>query len=139
MVSLFVSADMVSSMLQRDPGIRHPRLGLPMVSLSSWATRWLLRMMGVKYLMPFFFSSRFSRREVYLDFSLLAFGGVGVIIALDLHPAQSTVGGWNPPPPLPSAPPLTSLTTNGAEMEQKKNHARRREHVSPLQPPAGLL
>ncbi|MDR8258575.1 PTS mannose/fructose/sorbose transporter subunit IIC, partial [Acinetobacter baumannii] len=40
----------------------------------------VLRMMGVKYLMPFFFLGFLAGG--YLDFSLLAFGGVGVIIAL---------------------------------------------------------
>lgn len=96
-------------------------------------------MMGVKYLMPFFFLGFLAGG--YLDFSLLAFGGVGVIIALiyiqlnpqwrKAEPAASTA---------PSAPPLTSLTTNGAENgTEKKSRKATGEHVSPLQPPAGLL
>lgn len=40
----------------------------------------VLRMMGVKYLMPFFFLGFLAGG--YLDLSLLAFGGVGVIMAL---------------------------------------------------------
>ena len=40
----------------------------------------VLRMMGGNYLMPFFFLGFLAGG--YLDFSLLAFGGVGVIIAM---------------------------------------------------------
>ena len=68
----------------------------------------VLRMMGVKYLMPFFFLGFLAGG--YLDFSLLAFGGVGVIIALiyiqlnpqwrKAEPAASTA---------PSAPALDQL------------------------------
>lgn len=68
-VSLFVSADMVSNMLNAIP---------------EFVTRGLQIaggfMMGVKYLMPFFFLGFLAGG--YLDLSLLAFGGVGVIMAL---------------------------------------------------------
>lgn len=40
----------------------------------------VLNMMGVKYLMPFFFLGFIVGG--YLGFSLLAFGGIGLIIAL---------------------------------------------------------
>ena len=63
-VSLFVSADMVSNMLSAIP---------------EFVTRGL-QIAGVKYLMPFFFLGFIAGG--YLDLSLLAFGGVGVIIAL---------------------------------------------------------
>ena len=65
---------------QRHSGIRHPRIA---------DCRWLYRggrlrhgaaHDGVKYLMPFFFLGFIAGG--YLDLSLLAFGGVGVIIAL---------------------------------------------------------
>ncbi len=105
-VSLFVSADMVSSMLSAIR-IRHRGLQIAGGFIVVVGYAMVLRMMGVKYLMPFF--SSVSRRG-YLDFSLLAFGGVGVIIALiyiqlnpqwrKAEPAASTA---------PSAPALDQL------------------------------
>ncbi|HHT0405852.1 TPA: PTS mannose/fructose/sorbose transporter subunit IIC [Raoultella ornithinolytica] len=78
-VSLFVSADMVSNMLNAIPEFVTRGLqiagGFIVVGYAM-----VLRMMGVKYLMPFFFLGFLAGG--YLDFSLLAFGGVGVIIAL---------------------------------------------------------
>ena len=135
-VSLFVSADMVSSMLSAIPEFvtRGLQIAGGFIVVVGYAM--VLRMMGVKYLMPFF--SSVSRRG-YLDFSLLAFGGVGVIIALITSSSIHSGVKLNPPPPLPLCPALTSLTTNGAENGTEKSRKATGEHVSPLQPPAGLL
>ena len=79
-VSLFVSADMVSNMLSAIPEFvtRGLQIAGGFIVVVGYAM--VLRMMGVKYLMPFFFLGFLAGG--YLDFSLLAFGGVGVIIAL---------------------------------------------------------
>lgn len=64
----------------------------------------VLRMMGVKYLMPFFFLGFLAGG--YLDLSLLAFGGVGVIMALvyiQLNPQ------WRKAEPQLQAPASTAL------------------------------
>lgn len=64
----------------------------------------VLRMMGVKYLMPFFFLGFLAGG--YLDLSLLAFGGVGVIMALvyiQLNPQ------WRKAEPQLLAPASTAL------------------------------
>ena len=107
-VSLFVSADMVSSMLSAIPEFvtRGLQIAGGFIVVVGYAM--VLRMMGVKYLMPFFFLGFLAGG--YLDFSLLAFGGVGVIIALiyiqlnpqwrKAEPAASTA---------PSAPALDQL------------------------------
>jgi hypothetical protein len=135
-VSLFVSADMVSSMLNAIPEFvtRGLQIAGGFIVVVGYAM--VLRMMGVKYLMPFFFLGFLA--GAISTFSLLAFGGVGVIIALiyiQLNPQWRKA---EPPhPPLP--PPLTSLTTDGAQMEQKNHPRRPGEHVSALQPAAGLL
>ena len=106
-VSLFVSADMVSSMLSAIPEFvtRGLQIAGGFIVVVGYA---MVRMMGVKYLMPFFFLGFLAGG--YLDFSLLAFGGVGVIIALiyiqlnpqwrKVEPAASTA---------PSAPALDQL------------------------------
>ncbi|HAV2258453.1 TPA: PTS mannose/fructose/sorbose transporter subunit IIC [Raoultella ornithinolytica] len=75
-VSLFVSADMVSNMLNAIPEFvtRGLQIAGGFIVVVGYA------MVGVKYLMPFFFLGFLAGG--YLDFSLLAFGGVGVIIAL---------------------------------------------------------
>ncbi len=80
-VSLFVSADMVSNMLNAIPEFvtRGLQIAGGFIVVVGYAM--VLRMMGVKYLMPFFFPS-VSLAGGYLDLSLLAFGGVGVIMAL---------------------------------------------------------
>ena len=79
-VSLFVSADMVSNMLNAIPEFvtRGLQIAGGFIVVVGYAM--VLRMMGVKYLMPFFFLGFIAGG--YLDLSLLAFGGVGVIIAL---------------------------------------------------------
>ncbi|EFY1889734.1 PTS mannose/fructose/sorbose transporter subunit IIC [Shigella flexneri] len=79
-VSLFVSADMVSNMLNAIPEFvtRGLQIAGGFIVVVGYAM--VLRMMGVKYLMPFFFLGFLAGG--YLDLSLLAFGGVGVIMAL---------------------------------------------------------
>ena len=80
--------------------------GLLMVIL-LWAQvgyAMVLRMMGVKYLMPFFFLGFLAGG--YLDLSLLAFGGVGVIMALlyiQLNPQ------WRKAEPHPQTTTITAL------------------------------
>lgn len=117
-VSLFVSADMVSNMLNAIPEFvtRGLQIAGGFIVVVGYAM--VLRMMGVKYLMPFFFLGFLAGG--YLDLSLLAFGGVGVIMALvyiQLNPQ------WRKAEPqlqAPLPPPLTNLTINGAIMEQRK-------------------
>ena len=103
-VSLFVSADMVSNMLNAIPEFvtRGLQIAGGFIVVVGYAM--VLRMMGVKYLMPFFFLGFLAGG--YLDFSLLAFGGVGVIIALiyiQLNPQ------WRKPEPQAAAPSSTAL------------------------------
>lgn len=75
-VSLFVSADMVSAIPEFVT--RGLQIAGGFIVVVGYAM--VLRMMGVKYLMPFFFLGFLAGG--YLDLSLLAFGGVGVIMAL---------------------------------------------------------
>ena len=103
-VSLFVSADMVSNMLNAIPEFvtRGLQIAGGFIVVVGYAM--VLRMMGVKYLMPFFFLGFLAGG--YLDFSLLAFGGVGVIIALiyiQLNPQ------WRKPEPQAAATSSTAL------------------------------
>ena len=79
-VSLFVSADMVSNMLNAIPEFVTQGLQIAGGFIVVVGYAMVLRMMGVKYLMPFFFLGFLAGG--YLDLSLLAFGGVGVIMAL---------------------------------------------------------
>lgn len=117
-VSLFVSADMVSNMLNAIPEFvtRGLQIAGGFIVVVGYAM--VLRMMGVKYLMPFFFLGFLAGG--YFDLSLLAFGGVGVIMAqvyIQLNPQ------WRKAEPqlqAPLPPPLTNLTINGAIMEQRK-------------------
>ena len=114
-VSLFVSADMVSNMLSAIPEFvtRGLQIAGGFIVVVGYAM--VLRMMGVKYLMPFFFLGFLAGG--YLDLSLLAFGGVGVIMAL-LYIQSGVKLNHIPRPPL--SPPLTNLMINGAIMEQRK-------------------
>ncbi|EOI1391711.1 PTS mannose/fructose/sorbose transporter subunit IIC [Klebsiella oxytoca] len=99
-VSLFVSADMVSAIPEFVT--RGLQIAGGFIVVVGYAM--VLRMMGVKYLMPFFFLGFLAGG--YLDFSLLAFGGVGVIIALiyiQLNPQ------WRKPEPQAAAPSSTAL------------------------------
>ncbi|HBA3070645.1 TPA: PTS mannose/fructose/sorbose transporter subunit IIC [Escherichia coli] len=103
-VSLFVSADMVSNMLSAIPEFvtRGLQIAGGFIVVVGYAM--VLRMMGVKYLMPFFFLGFLAGG--YLDLSLLAFGGVGVIMALvyiQLNPQ------WRKAEPQPQATTSTAL------------------------------
>ena len=103
-VSLFVSADMVSNMLNAIPEFvtRGLQIAGGFIVVVGYAM--VLRMMGVKYLMPFFFLGFLAGG--YLDLSLLAFGGVGVIMALvyiQLNPQ------WRKAEPQPQTTTSTAL------------------------------
>ena len=103
-VSLFVSADMVSNMLNAIPEFvtRGLQIAGGFIVVVGYAM--VLRMMGVKYLMPFFFLGFLAGG--YLDLSLLAFGGVGVIMALlyiQLNPQ------WRKAEPHPQTTTITAL------------------------------
>ena len=102
-VSLFVSADMVSNMLSAIPEFvtRGLQIAGGFIVVVGYAM--VLRMMGVKYLMPFFLGFLAGG---YLDLSLLAFGGVGVIMApvyIQLNPQ------WRKAEPQPRATTSTAL------------------------------
>lgn len=79
-VAMFVSADTVSQMLNAIPEVvtRGLQIAGGFIVVVGYAM--VLNMMGVKYLMPFFFLGFLVGG--YLNFSLLAFGGIGLIIAL---------------------------------------------------------
>ncbi|ENF3343956.1 PTS mannose/fructose/sorbose transporter subunit IIC [Escherichia coli] len=99
-VSLFVSADMVSAIPEFVT--RGLQIAGGFIVVVGYAM--VLRMMGVKYLMPFFFLGFLAGG--YLDLSLLAFGGVGVIMALvyiQLNPQ------WRKAEPQPQATTSTAL------------------------------
>ena len=101
---LHVSADMVSNMLNAIPEFvtRGLQIAGGFIVVVGYAM--VLRMMGVKYLMPFFFLGFLAGG--YLDLSLLAFGGVGVIMALvyiQLNPQ------WRKAEPQPQATTSTAL------------------------------
>ncbi|GAA3583335.1 MAG: PTS mannose/fructose/sorbose transporter subunit IIC [Gibbsiella quercinecans] len=80
LVAMFVSADTVSQMLNAIPEVvtRGLQIAGGFIVVVGYAM--VLNMMGVKYLMPFFFLGFLVGG--YLNFSLLAFGGIGLIIAL---------------------------------------------------------
>ncbi|PJE86227.1 PTS mannose/fructose/sorbose transporter subunit IIC [Yersinia mollaretii] len=79
-VSIFVSADTVSHMLSAIPTVVTHGLQIAGGFIVVVGYAMVLNMMGVKYLMPFFFLGFIVGG--YLGFSLLAFGGIGLIIAL---------------------------------------------------------
>lgn len=79
-VSIFVSADTVSHMLNAIPTVVTHGLQIAGGFIVVVGYAMVLNMMGVKYLMPFFFLGFIVGG--YLGFSLLAFGGIGLIIAL---------------------------------------------------------
>ncbi|QGR67535.1 mannose/fructose/sorbose family PTS transporter subunit IIC [Yersinia intermedia] len=79
-VSIFVSADTVSHMLSAIPTVVTHGLQISGGFIVVVGYAMVLNMMGVKYLMPFFFLGFIVGG--YLGFSLLAFGGIGLIIAL---------------------------------------------------------
>ncbi|RLM06992.1 PTS mannose/fructose/sorbose transporter subunit IIC [Gibbsiella quercinecans] len=80
LVAMFVSADTVSQMLNAIPEVvtRGLQIAGGFIVVVGYAM--VLNMMGVKYLMPFFFLGFLVGG--HLNFSLLAFGGIGLIIAL---------------------------------------------------------
>lgn len=103
-VSLFVSADMVSNMLSAIPEFvtRGLQIAGGFIVVVGYAM--VLRMMGVKYLMPFFSS---VSSQVATSISVCwRFGGVGVIMALlyiQLNPQ------WRKAEPHPQTTTITAL------------------------------
>lgn len=79
-VAVFVSADMVNSMLNAIPDVVTGGLAVAGGFIVVVGYAMVLNMMSVKYLMPFFFLGFVLAG--YLDFSLLAFGIIGLIFAL---------------------------------------------------------
>ncbi|EOH90821.1 hypothetical protein I588_03673 [Enterococcus pallens ATCC BAA-351] len=79
-VAAFVSAEMVTNMLNMIPDVVTGGLAVAGGFIVVVGYAMVLNMMSVKYLMPFFFLGFVLGG--YLDFSLLSFGIVGLIIAL---------------------------------------------------------
>lgn len=79
-VAAFVSADMVTSMLNAIPDVVTGGLAVAGGFIVVVGYAMVLNMMSVKYLMPFFFLGFVLGG--YLNFSLLSFGIVGLIVAL---------------------------------------------------------
>lgn len=107
-VSIFVSADTVSQMLNAIPIVVTHGLQIAGGFIVVVGYAMVLNMMGVKYLMPFFFLGFIVGG--YLGFSLLAFGGLGLIIALlyiQLNPHYQKV----------AAPAIAGKHTNLDELE----------------------
>lgn len=80
MVAAVVSPDLVSSMLAQIPPVVTGGLGVAGGMIVTVGYAMVLNMMNVKYLLPFFFLGFILAG--YLDFSLLAFGGIGLILAI---------------------------------------------------------
>ncbi|MBB5182796.1 PTS mannose/fructose/sorbose transporter subunit IIC [Catenisphaera adipataccumulans] len=80
LVAAYVSPTMVQNMLDAIPDVVTGGLTVAggMIVVVGYAM--VLNMMYVKYLMPFFFLGFILGG--YLDFSLLAFGGIGLILAI---------------------------------------------------------
>lgn len=79
-VAAFVSADMVTSMLDMIPDVVTGGLAVAGGFIVVVGYAMVLNMMSVAYLMPFFYLGFVVGG--YLEFSLLAFGAVGLIMAL---------------------------------------------------------
>ncbi len=79
-VAMFVNAEMVNKMLDMIPDVVTGGLAVAGGFIVVVGYAMVLNMMSVKYLMPFFFLGFILGG--YLDFSLLSFGVVGLIIAL---------------------------------------------------------
>lgn len=79
-VSIFINANMVENMLDAIPDVVTGGLKIAGGFIVVVGYAMVLNMMGVKYLMPFFFAGFIVGG--YLDFSLLAFGAIGAIIAI---------------------------------------------------------
>lgn len=80
MVAAFVSAQMVENMLSAIPEVVTGGLAVAGGFIVVVGYAMVLNMMSVKYLMPFFFLGFVLGG--YLNFSLLSFGVVGLILAL---------------------------------------------------------
>ncbi|MDR2879044.1 MAG: PTS mannose/fructose/sorbose transporter subunit IIC [Fusobacteriales bacterium] len=79
-VAVFVSAEMVDKMLSLIPDVVTGGLAVAGGFIVVVGYAMVLNMMSVKYLMPFFFLGFVVGG--YLNFSLLSFGVVGLVIAL---------------------------------------------------------
>ncbi|EOT30573.1 PTS mannose/fructose/sorbose transporter subunit IIC [Enterococcus saccharolyticus] len=79
-VAAFVSAEMVENMLAAIPDVVTGGLAVAGGFIVVVGYAMVLNMMSVKYLMPFFFLGFVLGG--YLDFSLLSFGIIGLIMAL---------------------------------------------------------
>lgn len=102
MVAIFVSPNMVKSMLNALPDVVTGGLAVAGGFIVVVGYAMVINMMSVKYLMPFFYLGFILGG--YLHLSLLAFGGVGLILALvyvQLNPKFNT--------------PVTSVSTSSGE------------------------
>ena len=79
-VAMFVSAEMVNTMLSMIPDVVTGGLAVAGGFIVVVGYAMVLNMMSVKYLMPFFYLGFVLGG--YLEFSLLSFGAVGLITAL---------------------------------------------------------
>ena len=96
MVAAFVNAEMVTVMLGRIPDVVIGGLAVAGGFIVVVGYAMVLNMMSVKYLMPFFFLGFIIGG--YLDFSLLSFGLLGLIMALlyvQLNPNFTIASGKN--------------------------------------------
>lgn len=94
MVAAFVSAEMVTTMLDMIPDVVIGGLAVAGGFIVVVGYAMVLNMMSVKYLMPFFFLGFIVGG--YLEFSLLSFGLLGLIIALlyvQLNPNFNSTAG----------------------------------------------
>lgn len=80
MVAAVVDANVVSSMLSQIPEVITGGLSVAGGIIVIVGYAMVMNMMNIKYLMPFFFLGFILGG--YLDFSLLAFGGMGLIFAI---------------------------------------------------------
>ncbi|MBS7576890.1 MULTISPECIES: PTS mannose/fructose/sorbose transporter subunit IIC [unclassified Enterococcus] len=80
LVAVFVDANAVTRMLNAIPEVVTGGLAVAGGIIVVVGYAMVLNMMYIKYLLPFFFAGFILGG--YLDFSLLAFGGLGLIIAL---------------------------------------------------------
>lgn len=92
-VAIFVSAEMVDKMLSLIPDVVTGGLAVAGGFIVVVGYAMVLNMMSVKYLMPFFFLGFVVGG--YLNFSLLSFGAIGLIMALiyvQLNPNYKKTG-----------------------------------------------
>lgn len=79
-VAAYVSADLVTNMLNAIPEVITGGLAVAGGFIVVVGYAMILNMMNVSYLMPFFFLGFVL--SAYLDFSLLAFGAIGLILGI---------------------------------------------------------